>query len=227
MRCTVWACKSTVARITAARSVMLPSCESPTSSSISRPRPRACHVATVDCSEKRAGDSLRQLTPGRSGTVHCSAARSIDFERDTSAVHRRPTVNRQIMAAGSTNGQIRPLPPTDVDCGDPLRFLLQLPQVNLTSPLTTAHSTQVPGGIDMHARACPLPDQTLIVPRSPLSTIPLHRGRHPAIACGTNGCTLRVSRHMCSQAMSSSGKNTGCCFKPRMLCFIVSYRLRS
>jgi hypothetical protein len=102
-----------------------PAANLPASSSISRPRTCARHSTMADCSEKAcfgARDSLRQLTLG-SGMVHGSAAGSIDFARDTSAVHPGPTVK----SWKPGGGQIRLLLSNDVDamsthCGSSCSF---------------------------------------------------------------------------------------------------------
>lgn len=117
--------------------------------------------------------------------MHRSAAGSIDFQRDTSAVHRR----RQRSNHGSrVYGKTTPFLSNDVP---PLPILLQLPQFNMSWPLSKARPTQVPAGVGfLHALVRPFRMETLVCLAEALleSLAPLATTRN----CVWNGTDARL-----------------------------------
>jgi hypothetical protein len=152
------------------------------------------------------------------GCTHDSAARSIDFERATSVVHPEPPTARD---PSRVHGKLRQSPSNDVD---PLRFLLQL------SPAPSAFAVVqqlIPLRYTRRRGTCMrglLQSQTRCLSHHLLrsQTVPCAMAERRGIDCATNGCTLRVSRLICSPASSACATTTCYRFKCAMLCFIVS-----
>jgi hypothetical protein len=174
--------------------------------------PKACLGHEGTCS--RAATTHTQQTDARMIALR-EVLISSGPRRSCIQSHQRPEIQ-----AGSMGSFASP-PSNDVD---PLRFLLQLSP----APYAFAVVQQlIPLRYTRRRGTCMrglLQSQTRCLSHHLLrsQTVPCAMAERRGIDCATNGCTLRVSRLICSPASSACATTTCYRFKCAMLCFIVS-----
>jgi hypothetical protein len=172
MGCAARTCSSGPARITAVRATVPSSSESPLPEAQSLDHGRQPIVWFRRTAVTKFGwcQTLAATAHTWIGRVHCSAAGSIDYQRDTSAVHRR----RQRFNHGSrVYGKTTAFLSNDVPS---LLIPLRVPQLKTSWPLSnsSSHSGTRRRGI-LHAQVRPVRMETLIFILTEASLSPLHR----------------------------------------------------